>query len=276
MEKTDHKTWITRLFRNFLDFLESRRHGSYIQNSIPSDSIETQRGSERSFPIDSENISGRLQNLGESRISGRLDEEISATIPALDNLDNMKTPYDVELPPSPEEKLQNSSYEWVKTERAGEVCKFKEIIKEGNTEYIGFTDGTRVRSSLVGDVVLQHEHPAEILGANELAIKPVQHLTSVIQHPTVIPSPTLKPTEVTVPQTPTRIETSPVLSILEKSKKKKKKVQFDFMMEIPSSDVLSIIKENFDASETELFDFFVSKIDKKKFVSAIILGTTDK
>ena len=273
MEKTDHKTWITRLFRNFLDFLASGRHGSYIQNSIPSNSIETQRGPERSLSTDIEDLPGRLQDLGETRISGSLDEEVSETVPALDNLNNMKTPYDVELPPSPEEKLQNSSYEWVKTERAGDICKFREIIKEGNEEYIGFTDGTRVRSSLLGDVVLQHEHPAEILGANELAIKPVQHLTSVIQHPTVIPTPT---TEVIVPHPIPKAETSPVLSILEKSKKKKKKVQFDFMMEIPSSDVLSIIRENFDASETELFDFFVSKIDKKKFVSAIILGTTDK
>lgn len=275
MEKTDHKTWITRLFRNFLDFLESRRYGSHIQNSIPPNSVETQCGSERSLSVNIEDISGRLQDLGETRISGRLDEEVSETVPALDNLNNMKTPYDVELPPSPEDKLQNSSYEWVKTERAGDICKFREIIKEGNEEYIGFTDGTRVRSSLLGDVVLQHEHPAEILGANELAIKPIQQLTPVqVKNEQTPVTPTSA--EVAVPQPIPRVETSPVLSILEKSKKKKKKVQFDFMMEIPSSDVLSIIRENFDASETELFDFFVSKIDKKKFVSAIILGTTDK
>lgn len=41
-------------------------------------------------------------------------------------------------------------------------------------------------------------------------------------------------------------------------------------MELPSSEILGIVKENFDASDEELFVYFSEKIDKKKFVSAII------
>lgn len=260
MGNSDSELCDKSFFRNLLGLLASFRNRSHVSNSVPDSSDESRGRSERSLRVDTENISSRLQEVGGNAILREMDEEVPENVPQTDKIEQMKNKYEAELPKTREEEFAESTFEWVKTERAGDVSVFKEFRVENGIEYIVFQDNTRVNSALVGDVILKHKFQGEVLGGFDNAFEKVP-----VPQPHAVPS---APRTV-VSSRPVALD-SPVLSILEKSKKKKKKIQFDFLMEVPSSEVLSIVKENFDASEDELFDYFVSKIDKKKFVSSII------
>jgi hypothetical protein len=192
--------------------------------------------------------------MGENKLSGGLDEKLSENVSELHNLKDMKKQ---EPPKTREEDFTRSSFEWVKTERAGDIVKFKEFIIENDIEYTVFQDNTRVNSALIGDVILKHQYDNETIGGLGPEFEKVNQ-----------PANKIIPTQSVTTQHST--SASPVQVILDKSKKKRKKIQFELIMDLPSAEVLSIIKDNFDASEEELYSFFVAKIDKKKFVTAII------
>jgi len=160
-----------------------------------------------------------------------------------------------EQPKTREEIFAESYFEWIKTERMGDVSRFKEFVIENGVEYIVFQDNTRVNSALVGDVILMHKYADEVMGGLssefERVNEPIRNIPQPIQQPKA------------------NIQ-SPIVAILDKAKRKRKKVTFELVMELPSSEILGIVKENFDASDEELFVYFSEKIDKKKFVSAII------
>jgi hypothetical protein len=261
-----------------MGILENNRHGADLPDSIPSDSPESSRESKRSFLSDIRNFSKRLFGVGERRISGRLDEEVPENLFSTNSSIMTKTKYDVDesmldqyLPrnenTSREEKFSSSVFEWVKTERAGDICKFKEFILENGIEYAVFQDNTRVNASLIGDVVLMHDNEHYVLGGVQSALEK----TSTVAPASIAPS---SATSRRLEMKPEKI--SPVLSILEKSKKKKTKINFEFIAELPSSEVLGIIRDNFEGSDDELYEYFISRIDKKKFVNSIINSIQNK
>lgn len=255
-------------FRNFLALLESFRNRSRVQNSEPDSDSKSQRRSEGTLRFGSQDVSTRLQDLGRIELLGRLDEEVSSDVSQSHNLNHMISKYekDVQLPKTREEEFAESIFEWVKTEREGDVCRFKNFQVENGIEYTVFEDGTRVNTTLIGDVVLMHKHPEEIISKIGNPLERVQPQVSTPYvppaiHPTVAAASTVQPGAASV---------SPIFSILEKSKKKKKKIQLDITAELPSAEVLAIVRDNFDASDDELFAYLVNKIDKKKFIAAVI------
>lgn len=240
-------------FGRVVAFLESIRNRSRFSNSVPNNTDESRREFERSDRISSENFQSRLQNMGEERFSGRVDEEIPENVQKSHNMTNMKKQ---EQPKTREEEFSECYFEWVKTERMGDVSRFKEFVVENGVEYIVFQDNTRVNSALLGDVILKHRYQDEVMGGLSSEFERVSEPARV------------QPVPVAAVQKSN--SQSPIISILDKAKRKRKKVTFELVMELPSSEILNIVKENFDASDDELFMYFSEKIDKKKFVSAII------
>jgi hypothetical protein len=195
-----------------------------------------------------------------------------------------------------EEDFSSSVFEWVKTERQGDVCRFKEFVQENGIEFIVFTDNSRVNHALLGDVVLKHQHESQIMG-REIGIpakttgnpdEPYEFpIDSDVKAPVFrevsrrieegIPIAGESPAPVSpAAQQPALQVSAPVQAILEKAKKKKQKVTLELQVELPSADVLNIVRENFNGSDEELYNFFIQKIDKKKFVSAIIQAVSNK
>jgi hypothetical protein len=205
--------------------------------------------------------------LGTDELLGRLDEEVSADVSPAHKVNDMLSKYekDVQLPKTREEEFAESIFEWVKTEREGDVCKFKQFTVENGIEYTVFEDNTRVNTTLIGDVVLMHKHPDEVISKIG---NPLEKVQPQIASPHVPPP--LHPTAVAASVAQAASAPSPILSILEKSKKKKKKIQVEVVAELPSAEVLAIIRDNFEASDDELFAYLVNKIDKKKFIAAVI------
>jgi hypothetical protein len=151
-----------------------------------------------------------------------------------------------------EEIFQDSHFEWVKTERQGDVCRFKEIVFENDIEYVVFIDNTRVRTDLIGDVVLAHQHPDEILG-----IRPD---TEGLLESTAARYTPSSPAQPHTHQVLHVKEVDPVLSILEKTKKRTEKVSITLTLKIPAPELYNVIKENFDNVEDVLLQNVMDQI----------------
>ena len=161
-----------------------------------------------------------------------------------------------------EEKFTESVFEWVKTDRTGDVCKFIAFDFDANgVEYVCFEDGTRINTDLIGDIVLMHSHGSQILGAGLIPEKTDDELLGYtkefVQKQEVVQTPNVQiETEVRTSIS----DTNPVLAILEKTKKKPEKLTVTLTVKIPSPDLYSVIKENFDDVDNVILQNVMAQI----------------
>jgi hypothetical protein len=180
-----------------------------------------------------------------------LDETISEDFPEPDieiNNDEINIEIMEKIEKTREEVLAESHFEWVKTERQGDVCRFQTILFENEVEYVLFTDGTRIRTDLIGDIVLAHQYPEEILGFTPEAMDTPYTDPILSQQPLI----TQHATRV--------IETDPVVAILEKTKKRTEKITLTLNLKIPAPDLYNVIKENFDNTDEILLNSVMDQI----------------
>lgn len=224
--------------------LEDSRNRTSIQdtgvNSLRKSWIELFR----SFFTNPFKVQRGLHRMGRPRIPRRMDEEIPEDIQT-PNIEIMQ-----KVQKTREEIFAESYFEWVKTERQGDVCRFQTMLFENDVEYVLFTDGTRVRADLVGDIVLAHAYQEEILG----------------REPEVLDAPYTDPIlsqQPQISQHATRVITSdidPVVAILEKTKKKTEKITLTLNLKIPAPDLYNVIKENFDNTDEILLNSVMDQI----------------
>ena len=173
-----------------------------------------------------------------------------------------------------EEIFQGSSFEWVKTERSGDLCQFQNFETDNGIEYVAFSDGSRIRIDLVGDVVLMHTHGSEVLG-RELFVQPEQ--PEVVQPEVVQPQVQLNFVEQTQENqranqelhTENRAIVDPVVSILEKTKKRNEKLSLNLTVKIPSPELYSVIRENFENVDEILLQNVMDQIQESALREAI-------
>jgi len=229
--------------------LENKRHRSYFSNFNVNRLRETWTRIFRAFFSHSKNLPGGFHRVGERELPGRLDEKVPENIQPFD------TKMTEEKPKTRDEIFSESHFEWVKTERAGDICNFKEFEIENGIEYVSFTDGSRIKMEFVGDIVLMHNNPHEILGSvavhdmiGELPIVSNDPIENVIEVRSV-----------SQPQ-PVTVSTDPVISILEKSKKRHEKLSLVVTVKIPSPELYNVIKENFENTDDVLLENVMDQI----------------
>lgn len=167
------------------------------------------------------------------------------------------TPMKDKVQKSREEIYSESHFEWVKTERQGEVSKFSNFLFENDAEYVVFQDNSRVRTDLVGDVVLMHQYPEEILGFASAPIQPDND--TILNHMKAEHRP-LDPVVNTTPVTHVIKELDPVKEIFDKSKKKTEKVTLTISLKILPPDLYHVIKDNFDDVDDVLLQTAMDQI----------------
>lgn len=238
--------------------LESKRHRPYFSNFNFNSLRKTwSRILGTLFP-DTKSVSGRLSRMGEREVSRGLDEKIPENVQPFD------TTMTEERPKTRDEVFSESHFEWVKTDRAGDICNFKEIEVENGIEYVSFTDGSRIKMEFIGDIVLMHNNPHEILGSTtvkKLSMEealfgdlPVVVSNESVEIPLLYPGDEVKPVKTEV------VAIDPVISILEKGKKKVEKLNLSITVKIPSPELYSVIKENFDNTDEVLLDNVMEQI----------------
>ena len=162
---------------------------------------------------------------------------------------------------SREDRYSKAAFEWIKTERAGDISKFAGFDFENGVEYVRFLDNTRIRIELLGDVVLVHENPSEVLGReNFIEIKTSDSLYS---------TPVKYDNSITIQETPLKGDIDPVVHIFEKTKKINSKFNLSVNVKLISTDIYKVIRENFDNVDEILVDNLVEQISGKVLREAI-------
>jgi phosphoribosyl-AMP cyclohydrolase len=244
--------------------LENTRNRAIISNSRNNSLRESWSRLHRSFFSYFRNFSRRLQGVGREGVSGRLDEEVLQDFQSIDKINMAEAQTKTR-----EEIFQGSSFEWVKTERSGDLCQFQNFEIDNGIEYVAFSDGSRIRIDLVGDVVLMHTHGSEVLG-RELFVQPEQ--PQVVQ-----PQVQLNFVEQTQENqranqelhTENRAIVDPVVSILEKTKKRNEKLSLNLTVKIPSPELYSVIRENFENVDEILLQNVMDQIQESALREAI-------
>jgi len=205
--------------------------------------------------------------VGEPELPGRLDEKVQPDFSSLDKVTNMKE----KVVKTRDEVFAESTFEWVKSERSGDLSKFSSFETENGVEYVKFVDNTRVKTDLIGDVVLMHQHSSEILGG-ELIVEPSPMRSTLVEHlraeKTIPPAPTAAPKKTAV-ESSDPVISDPVISILEKTKKRNEKLTLTLTVKIPSPDLYNVIKENFDNVDEILLNSVLEQIQEDTLKDAL-------
>ena len=145
--------------------LENSKHGSNIPDSRNTSVRKTWLKFLRSLFFDTNKVQGGLQDVGESRVSGGLDEKILQDVQQSDKIEFMQE----KVQKSRDDVFSSSQFEWVKTERAGELCRFSGFEIDNGVEYTNFDDGTRIRTDFIVDIGPgAGEHGGRIIGHGNL------------------------------------------------------------------------------------------------------------
>ena len=247
--------------------LENSGHRSNLQDTDDHSLRKTRSELFRSFFSNIANIPRRLFGMGRTTVPRRLDEKISNNVSTLDKTLTMAQ----DTIQTRETEYTLSHFEWVKTERAGDSCRFKNFEVENDVEYVVFQDNSRIRTSLIGDVVLMHKYEGEMLGA-ALAAQAAKEdenydrLTAglAVEEIVVRTSPE-QPTHVSQPTA----SQDPVVAILEKTKKKTEKITLTLQLKIPSPELYNVIKENFDNTDEILLQSVMAQIENDLLKDAL-------
>ena len=154
-----------------------------------------------------------------------------------------------------EEHFRDSTFEWVKTDRSGEMCKFAEFQEVGGIEYVCFDDGTRVNISLIGDVVLMHNNSNDILGD--------------LMKPPVLSAPVNRNIFTNSSSSVASTTVDPVVTILNKTKKRSEKMTLTVTVKIPSVEIFNVIRENFDDADDILMNDVIDQISGKMLIESV-------
>jgi hypothetical protein len=264
---------LSSIFRYIMASLESFWNRSHISDTASDDTDTTRSRHKRALHSSSRSLQGRLPKLGRRRISGNLDAEIQ---------DNVQQPYttemiskyeeNIDLPKTREEEFAECTFEWVKTERVGDISKFKTFLVENDVEYVVFQDNTRINSALLGDIVMMHKSEFDLMTVREdfTEVLPKEEVpVSVESLP--VPPPAQVAVEVKQPE-----KDNPVHALLGKAKKKKQKLMLQLELQLPSEEMYTIISDNFENGDDEIVEFIMAELSPDLIKRAINSALRDK
>jgi hypothetical protein len=194
--------------------------------------------------------------------------------------DDVQQPYTIEmiskyeenidLPKTREEEFAECTFEWVKTERLGDISKFKQFVTENDIEYAVFQDNTRVNTELIGDIVMMHKSEFDLMTVRE-DFEAIVPTSSPIATPIPIEQPL-----VLEPEPAPVLETNPVHELLRKAKKKKQVLTLQLELQLPSEEMYNIVSENFENGDDEVVEFIMAELSSDVIKRAINSALRDK
>lgn len=142
-----------------------------------------------------------------------------------------------------ENRLANfKSFQWVKSENAGNVCRFAGVEEDDGAQYVRFDDGSRVNYELLDEYVKCLDIEIE-----EIRADPTNGYRAQVG--------TAKLGPVAV------VQQSPVRALLDKQKANPTEVQISLSLNIPTAQLYGVIRESFDGAEEDIINYIVESID---------------
>lgn len=152
-------------------------------------------------------------------------------------------------------------FQWLKTDKAGQVTYYKDVISVNNMVLVEFTDGSRVNYDLLGDAVMKIESDEMLL---DIATESVDQMSQYNVPVSNAPAPTVsigKPQ----PQKPS----SPIHALLEKQKSNPVPIEFSIDLNLPPVSLYNVLSQSFDNADEEIVEFIVAELDINKIKEAV-------
>lgn len=142
---------------------------------------------------------------------------------------------------------KNERYQWVKSELAGTVVRYSDVLADGDGAWLIFGDGSRVNVDLIGDYVIPLEGGEALdLSLDEPAkarIRGVQAAKPAAQ--------------------------SPVQALLVKQKPNLIVMDIGVNLNLPTPQLYKLLSESFDNVEDEVIDFVMTSVNVEAIQGAV-------
>mgnify|MGYP001170706250 CR=1 FL=1 len=145
---------------------------------------------------------------------------------------------------------KGQKFQWAKGENQGKL----EIYSTNDGEFMEFESGRRCNQSLIGDFIVQINDESEILEFDDPLTKVVKPKATKVVKPEKVAAKVIKETL-----------KSPLIPLLDKTKKRKTKINLRLDISLPSKAFLNVMEENFEEDIIEvLSEYVVNDIENPK------------
>lgn len=157
------------------------------------------------------------------------------------------------------DNLSKFKFQWIKSERTGEVCKVKDISSDDGLIWVHFTDGTRINYMLLEEFTIKLNLSEKELELNVSSPKDLSKNDIPKNEKSIA---TLKVEKVETPK-------SAIKTLLEKQRPNIQQVDFTLQLNIPSESLYDVLMGSFDNAEQEIIDHILESLDQATIREAI-------
>jgi hypothetical protein len=152
-------------------------------------------------------------------------------------------------------------FQWLKTDKAGQVTYYKDVISVNNMVLVEFTDGSRVNYDLLGDAVMKIESDEMLL---DIATESVDQMSQYNVPVHNAPAPT-----VSIGKPQPQKSYSPIHALLEKQKSNPVPIEFSIDLNLPPVSLYNVLSQSFENADEEIVEFIVAELDINKIKDAV-------
>jgi len=164
-----------------------------------------------------------------------------------------------DLIPLREELSAVPKFQWVKTDKAGRIVKFKDVVEVNGMVLVEFDDGTRVKYDMLGDAVMKIQDDTMLLNIEP---DPVSSHGIPINGPA---SPVISNVNIGMAKPPA----SPIHALLEKQKDNPVPVDISIELNLPPVSLYKVLSQSFENADDDIVDYIVADLDVPQIKEAV-------
>jgi hypothetical protein len=158
-------------------------------------------------------------------------------------MENNQTEFDLEQLDS---ELKYFVYKWTKGDNEGNVCEYDKLFRDpvSGIIWVNFKDGSRINHVLLDEFMIRLEH-------------------NQVKQPKIISPAPLSRNVMLSDETGTdhHLESSPIVSLLEKQKPNWIEVGIKLKLNLPTESLYNVLTSSFEDAEKEIIEFVVRDLD---------------
>jgi hypothetical protein len=144
------------------------------------------------------------------------------------------------------------TFQWVKSENAGRICRFRDLHVDNDVVYVNLVDSqtgepSRINYELMGEFIRCLTDEIDHIGAEEPRPAQVQKVSLSAPAP----------------------QKSPVKALLDKQKSNPTEITLTLTLNVPSPALFKVICESFDNAELEVLEHIVEGINIESVRDAV-------
>lgn len=163
-----------------------------------------------------------------------------------------------QLEPFKEELSVVPKFQWVKSDKAGTISYYKDVVFFNSMILVEFTDGSRVNYDMLGDVVMKVMNDSDLLEVSN-------DTHTAIEMGGGSPKVNIHKGQATK----TQPKESPIQNLLKKQKQNPVCIDISIELNVPSPELYKVICSSFDNAEDEIVEFIVADLDLPLIKAAV-------